>query len=132
MTILTNWTRLFLVGKERQAPTSHKAIFLPAVLPWRIMWRGGQHRVILKERVAGEMNFLQEFPSGCTLDLLGGRCSEVADRHQGIWLYRFVDCRVNRSWIPTAGAFSKNEMGALTYWLEIDCTILTFMEDLKK
>ena len=123
MDILTNWTRLFLVSEEG-------AKFLHTVLPWRIMWRGGQHRVILRERVSSKKNFLQDFPSGCYLDLLGGRCIEVANRHQGIWLFRFCDCRINRSWIPTAGALSPNEMGALAYWLEIDCTILTMMEEL--
>ena len=125
MNILTNWTRLFLASED-------EAKFLHAVLPWRIMWRGGQHRVILRERIKDRMNFLQDFPEGCTLDLLGGDCREVANRHQGVWLYRFVDCRVNRSWIPSAGALSPWEKGVLTYWLEIDCTILTMMEDLRE
>lgn len=123
---LTNQTRLFR-AREKEAE------FLQFVAVWRIMWRGGDQRVILREMITDDgPGFLQDFPEGCTLDLLGGKCSDKRDRHQGIWLYRFVDCKVNRSWIPDAGVLHPHEIAALHYWLEIDCEILTFMMRLEK
>ena len=120
---LLNLTRLFLMSEEG-------AKFLLVVAVWRIMWRGGDQRVILKERMMPFKGFLQDFPENCTLDLLGGMCENPADRDRGVWLYRFQNCKVNRSWIPTAGALSPWEKGSLNYWLEIDCEILTKMEEL--
>lgn len=122
---LTNYTRLFRALEE-------EAEFLPNVSVWRIMWRGGDQRVILRERIRGEPIFLQDFPEGCTLDLLAGRCSDIADRHQGMWLYRFAFCKVNRSWIPQVGALSSLEKASLIYWLEIDCEVLTMIDDLSR
>ena len=79
------------------------------------------------QRVTGEESFLNNFPHGCTLDLLGGECQDPSRGDVGIWLYRFVDCEANRSWIPWAGALSSHEAGPLDYWVEIKCQILTMM-----
>ena len=120
--ILTNWTRLFKAPSIGETP-----IFLHGIGVWRIMWNGGNQRVILRARLKSENNWLQNFPEGCHLDLIGGKCKEPEDRHQGEWLYRFVDCKVNRSWVPMATALASNELAALNYWLEIKCEILGFV-----
>ena len=120
---LSNHTRLFcVVGNKRE--------FLHATLPWRIMWRGGDHRVIIRERISNEESFLNNFPTGCVLDLLGGMCQDVSSGNQGKWLYRFINCEISRSWVPWAGALSSHEAASLDYWVEIKCEILTTMVEL--
>ncbi|GAF69135.1 unnamed protein product [marine sediment metagenome] len=122
---LSNQTRLFCV-------IDNKREFLRATLPWRIMWRGGEHRAILRERVTGKESFLNDFPHGCVLDLLGGACRDPSSGYEGVWLYRFIDCEVNRSWVPVAGALSSLEAHSLDYWVEIKCQILTTMLEFKE
>ena len=121
--ILTNVTRLF-----EARPIGETHIYLYGIGVWRIMWHGGDQRVILRTRLKDENNWLQNFPEGCFLDLIGGQCEKVEDRNQGTWLYRFANCKVNRSWIPMATALASNELAPLNYWLEIKCEILNFMQ----
>ena len=120
---LLNFTRLFCIIDEKRE-------FISTTVPWRIMWRGGEHRIIIRERISSRESFLNNFPHGCTLDLLGGNCQNPSSGYEGTWLYRFVDCEVNRSWVPWAGALSSHEASALDYWVEIKCQILTVMIEL--
>ena len=118
---LTNQTRLFQMYKDESVE------FLIGVVPWRIMWNGGKERVILKEYLAHHNTWLNHFPEGCTLDLMGGHCESLDNRHQGIWLYRFADCRINRKWIPDTGTLIVDDMCQLYIFAEIDCIILEMM-----
>ena len=95
---------------------------------WRIMWRGGDQRAILRG-FADCYKWVQNFPEGCNLELVRFPDYKTVDKYtNGKPFYRFSDCRINRKWVPHATASTSDEMQRLDIWVEINCDI-EFLED---
>ena len=89
---------------------------------WRIMWYGGNQRVILRGFIDG-YEWVQNFPKDCDLELVRFT-SEWESYSDGKPFYRFYGCRINRKWVPHATASSFDETQRLDIWIEINCDVV--------
>ena len=88
---------------------------------WRIMWRGGEQRVILRGFTDG-YKWIQNFPEECVLELARFIPYELIENYSdGEPLYRFSDCRISRMWVPHATASTFDEAQRLDIWIDIVC-----------
>lgn len=89
---------------------------------YRVMWRGGIGRVILRGRLP-KSEELVEFPEGAILEVLISHYGDVSQYDDSRVILRFTDCRVRNKWIPRAIAHNPFEQDQLMLFVEIECEI---------
>ena len=114
---INSQNRLFRVDGD-------KPEFQDGVDVWRIMWNGGDQRVIIRGFVDG-YEWAENFPEDCDLELVrcASDCKDASNYDDGKPFYRFYDCQINRKWLPHATASTPDEAMRLDIWVELICDI---------